>query len=105
LPVLEDARPARPIADRIAGQYLEKLFLTKNTEWESEREYRFVVRSAAEYEYVDVSSALVAVCRGRESARESEHALRYFANELGLAIGHVEWDHNNPRLLGRPLKL
>jgi hypothetical protein len=71
------------IADRIAEQHLEKLFLTKNTEWESEREYRFIVRSPAEYEYVDVSNALVAVCRGPESARESEHALRYFANEFG----------------------
>ena len=92
------------IADRIAEQHLEKLFLTKNTEWESEREYRFIVRSPAEYEYVDVSNALVAVCRGPESARESEHALRYFANEFGVAIGYVEWDHNAPRLLGRPLK-
>jgi hypothetical protein len=64
-------------ADRIAEQHLEKLFMTKNTEWESEREYRFVVRSPAEYEYVDVS---------------------------GLAIGYVEWNHNDPRLLGRPLK-
>src|SRR6185437_961094 len=47
------------IADRIAEQHLEKLFLTKNTEWESEREYRFVVRSPAEYEHVNVSQALV----------------------------------------------
>jgi len=92
------------IADRIAEQHLEKLFLTKNTEWESEREYRFVVRSPAEYEHVNVSQALVAVCRGPESAREAEHALRYFADEFGLAIGYVEWDHNDPRLLGRPLK-
>jgi Protein of unknown function (DUF2971) len=92
------------IADRIAEQYLEKLFLTKNTEWESEREYRFVVRSPAAYEYVDVSSALVAVCRGPDSVRESEHALRYFASEFGLAIGYVEWSHNDPRLLGRPLE-
>jgi hypothetical protein len=92
------------IADRIAAEHLEKLFLTKNTEWQSEREYRFVVRSRAEYEYVDVSGALVAACRGPESVDESEHALRYFANEFGLAIGHVQWNHNVPILRSRPLK-
>jgi hypothetical protein len=75
----------------------------KNTEWESEREYRFIARSASEYEFVDVGTALVAVCRGSESVREAEHALRHFANELGIAIGYLQWDHNNPMLLGRPL--
>jgi DUF2971 family protein len=90
-------------ADRIAKNYLKKLFLTKNTEWESEREYRFVVRSPAKYEYVDVSSSLAAVCRGPESARDADHALRHFANELDIAIGFVQWDHNDPMLLGRPL--
>jgi Protein of unknown function (DUF2971) len=92
------------IADRLAEQHLDRLFLTKNTEWESEREYRFVVRSPAEYEYVKISSALVAVCRGPESAKGSEHALRYFTNELGIALGLVQWDHNRPMLLGRPLE-
>jgi hypothetical protein len=97
------AGDADAIADRIAEQHLDKLFLTKNTEWESEREYRFIVRSPAEYEYVDVASALVAVCRGPESAKDSEHALRYFANEFDVALGFVQWDHNEPMLLGRPL--
>lgn len=91
------------IADRIAEQHLDKLFLTKNTEWESEREYRFILRSPAEYEYVDVAETLVAVCRGPESARDAEHALRYFANEFEIALGYVEWNHNRPMLLGRPL--
>jgi hypothetical protein len=91
------------IADRIAEQHLDKLFLTKNTEWESEREYRFIVRSPRQYEYVDVSRALVAVCRGPESVRDSEHALRHFANEFEIALGLVQWDHNQPMLLGRPL--
>jgi hypothetical protein len=90
-------------ADRIAKNYLDKLFLTKNTEWESEREYRFIVRSPGEYEFVDISSALVAVCRGPESARDADHSLRHFANELGIAIGYVQWTHNAPQLLGRPL--
>jgi hypothetical protein len=91
-------------AERIAENHLEKLFLTKNTEWASESEYRFVVRSKAAFEFVDVSDSLVAVCRGPSSAREAEHALRHFANELDLALGFVQWDHNDPILLGRPLR-
>ena len=90
-------------ADRIAENHLDRLFLTKNTEWESEREYRFVVRSPSLYEYVDVGSALVAVCRGPESQRDAEHALRHFVNELDIALGYVEWNNNNPILIGRPL--
>jgi hypothetical protein len=90
------------IADRIAEQHLTELFLTKNTEWESEREYRFIVRSKPEYEYVDISNVLAAVCRGPDSAPSSEHALRYFANEFDLALGYVEWNNNQPILIGRP---
>ena len=76
---------------------------TKNSEWESEHEYRFIVRSPAEYEYVDISGALTAACRSPESVADAEHALHYFAKELGIAIGYLEWNHNDPILLGRPL--
>jgi len=91
------------LAERIATRHLEKLFLTKNTEWESEREYRFVVRTPNAYEYVDVSASVVAMIRGPGSAREAEHALRYFAAELGIGLGFVQWNDNEPMLLGRPL--
>jgi Protein of unknown function (DUF2971) len=91
------------IADRIAERHLDALFLTKNTEWENEREYRFITRSAQQYEYVDIASCLHAVCRGPESARTADHALRHFATELGIGIGLVQWDNNRPVLIGRPL--
>jgi hypothetical protein len=91
-------------AERIAANHLDSLFLTKNTEWESEREYRFVVRSPAEYEFVGVAGALVAICRGPASVRDAEHALRHFANELEIGLGFVQWDNNDPILLGRPLQ-
>jgi hypothetical protein len=91
------------IADRIAETHLHPLFLTKNTEWESEREYRFIVRSPHQYEYVDVAGCLQAVCRGPESARTADKALRFFAKELGIGVGLVEWHNNDPKLIGRPL--
>jgi len=48
------------------GQYMEELFFTKNTEWTSESEYRFVVRTPdAEPVYVDVSQSLQGLCLGR----------------------------------------
>jgi hypothetical protein len=92
-------------ADRIASNptYVEKLFLTKNTEWDSEREYRFIVRSSSDYEYVDISEALIAVCRGFASVPEADHALRHFVNELDIGLGVVQWFNNTPTLLGRPL--
>lgn len=93
------------IADRIAETHLQTLFLTKNTEWESEREYRFVVRSPRQYEFVDVAGCLQAVCRGPESARTADEALRFFAEKLGIGLGLVEWNNNDPMLIGRPLVL
>jgi hypothetical protein len=92
------------IADRIAATHLDELFLTKNTEWESEREYRFIVRSPRQYDYVDIADCLHAVCRGPESARTADHTLRHFAKELEIGIGHVEWRNNSPMLIGRPLR-
>jgi Protein of unknown function (DUF2971) len=91
------------IADRIAERHLDALFLTKNTEWESEREYRFVVRSPRQYEHVDIRSCLHAVCRGPESAKTADRALRFFASELGIGLGLVEWHNNDPTLIGLPL--
>jgi len=81
-----------------------KPFFTKNTEWESEREYRFVVQSPNEYEYVDIAQALVAVVRGPESAVDSEHVLSLIARKLGIALGHLLWDHNDPILVGREIR-
>jgi hypothetical protein len=91
------------VADRIATKHLEKLFLTKNREWESEREYRFVVRSQNEWEYVGITDSLVAVVQGPESAPDAEHSLRHFATERQLALGLVQWNGNDPKLIGRPL--
>ena len=92
------------LAERIASRHLDKLFFTKNTEWESEREHRFVVRSPNEYEYVDVSRALMAVVRGPESAADSEYVLGLVARELDIALGHFLWDHNDPILVGREVR-
>jgi hypothetical protein len=89
------------IADRIAERHLEPLFLTKNTEWESEREYRFVVRSPDPYEFVDIGACLHAVCRGPESFRSAEQALGHFARQLAIGLGYVEWNANRPILIGR----
>ena len=38
------------------------------------------------------------------SAHGPEHALRHFANELEIGLGFVQWDNNDPILMGRPLQ-
>jgi len=91
------------LAQRIAERHLDRLFLTKNTEWESEREYRFLVRSPNEYEYVDISDALVAVIRGPESDADTEETLGVFARDYDLGLGLLRWDNNDPILIGRAI--
>ena len=91
------------LAGRMANRHLDRLFLTKNTEWESEHEYRFVVRSANEYEYVDISAALMAVVRGPESHPDAEYSLSHFARHLDIGLGQLRWDNNEPVLIGRAI--
>jgi Protein of unknown function (DUF2971) len=90
------------IAEKIAEQHTDPLFLTKNTEWESEREYRFIVQSTSEYESVDVSDSLAAVCLGPATPKEARHAVGLFGSQYGLGVGLLEWRNNDPTLVGLP---
>jgi hypothetical protein len=90
------------IAEKIAEQHMDPLFLTKNTEWESEHEYRFIVQSTSEYESVDVSDSLAAVCLGPATPKEARHAVGLFGSQYGLGVGLLQWRNNDPTLVGLP---
>lgn len=96
------------VADQIADKYLHDLFLTKNTEWESEREYRFIVRTQNQYEYVGIDDSLVAMILGPEAATEARWSAQWIArlaaNQLGLGLGLLEWHNNDPWLIGLPVE-
>jgi hypothetical protein len=89
------------IADRIIENHLHRLFLTKNKEWESEREYRFIVRTHEQHEYVSIRDLLAAIVLGPE-ARDAQFVMRLVANELDIGLGWLEWNNNDPHLIGLP---
>jgi hypothetical protein len=88
------------IADEKLATHMDALFLTKNTEWQSESEYRFIVECEPEFVYVDVPESLVGVCLGPETPDTALEAIRYFAREKTLAIGKLLWMNNEPLLVG-----
>jgi Protein of unknown function (DUF2971) len=89
------------VANQKVATHLEALFLTKNTEWASEHEYRFIVRAEPEEEvFVNVSDSLVGVCLGPEAPQEAFYAIRHFAREGEVAIGKLLWWNNQPLLVG-----
>jgi hypothetical protein len=88
------------IADEKLATHMKALFLTKNAEWESEREYRFIVQSELPYVEVDVSDSLMGVCLGPETPKDAFYAIRYFAREADIAIGKLLWWNNRPLLVG-----
>ena len=89
------------IANRIVESHMHSLFLTKNKEWESEREYRFIVRTHQQHEYVAIRESLAAVVLGPD-AREAQFVMRLVASELDIGLGWLEWNNNNPHLIGLP---
>ncbi len=88
------------IADEKLARHMDSLFLTKNTEWASEREYRFIVQSDEEYVSVDVSKSLVGIWLGPETPKEAFHAVRNFARRADVAIAKLQWWNNAPLLVG-----
>jgi hypothetical protein len=90
------------IAKQIVERHMHSLFLTKNKEWESEREYRFIVRTHKQHEYVAIRDSLAAVVLGPD-AREAQFVMRLVASELDIGLGWLEWNNNDPHLIGLPL--
>jgi hypothetical protein len=88
------------IADEKLARHMDSLFLTKNTEWASEREYRFIVQSDEQYVSVDVSESLVGICLGPETPKQAFHAVRHFARHADVAIAKLLWWNNDPLLVG-----
>jgi len=88
------------IANRIVESHMHS-FLTKNKEWESEREYRFIVRTHQQHEYVAIRDSLAAVVLGPD-AHDAQFAMRLVASELDIGLGWLEWNNNDPHLIGLP---
>jgi Protein of unknown function (DUF2971) len=82
------------------GQYMEDLFFTKNVEWSSEREYRFVVRTEdAAPVFVAVAQSLQGVCLGPETPKQYYPALHELCTAAGIATTKLIWWNNDPILV------
>jgi Protein of unknown function (DUF2971) len=87
--------------ERMLSNYMEDLFLTKNTEWSSESEYRFVVRTPDENPvFVDISNSLYGIVLGPETPKQYFPAIRELCNSSNLAVAQLMWWNNKPMLVG-----
>jgi hypothetical protein len=87
--------------ERMLSHYMDDLFLTKNTEWSSESEYRFVVRTPdANPVYVDVSGSMYGLVLGPETPKQYLPAIRELCNVSDLAVAQLMWWNNKPMLVG-----
>jgi hypothetical protein len=90
--------------DRFLGEHLARhmneLFFKKNTDWATEFEYRFVVRTDDEAPaFVDVAPALRAVIVGWLVARPYLPAFRALCEQHDVGLFRLEWNVGKPILL------
>jgi hypothetical protein len=92
------------VEEALLRQHMESLFFTKNTEWSSESEYRFVVRTPGhEPVYVDVSHSLRGLCLGPETPKQYFPALRDWCATADVAVSKLLWWNNQPILVNNAL--
>ena len=70
----------------------------KDEDWETEREYRFVVRSDSDGPiFVPVTDALVGVVVGWKFPASKHSLLERFAEKLDFKIARIRWKNDIPR--------
>jgi hypothetical protein len=93
------------IEEKLAA-HMNALFLTKNVEWSSENEFRFIVETDdVAPVYVDVESSLVGVCLGPRTPMEYFPSVRALCEASRLSIAHLIWWNNDPFLVGMRVDL
>jgi hypothetical protein len=86
--------------DEHLALHIDELFFKKLTDWATEFEYRFVVRTDDEAPvFVDIAPALRAVIVGWLVARAYRPAFRALCDEHGLGLFRLEWHVGKPLLL------
>lgn len=62
-----------------------------------------MVRTANEFEYVELGDAVAAIVRGPDSDADGDEALRRCAGGIDVVVGSLFWENNSPFLRGKPL--
>jgi Protein of unknown function (DUF2971) len=108
LTVTTDELRARGVPAAVSDhvrKHIGELFFTKLKDWETEREYRFVIEADhPDPIYVRVKRALRAVILGAEVSRVYEPAFGAICDPAGVHVLRVNWVHAYPHLakIGTP---
>lgn len=81
------------IIENMVREHADELFFTKDWDWESESEYRLLLRGETnEIEELDVSEALEAVIAGPRFHPVYKHALWRLCEELEVLALEIQWE-------------
>lgn len=89
--------------ETVANEYIEShwssLFFTKNTDWQSEEEFRFVILDDKSEHWIDIRDCLRGVVVGSEFPNTELSVLPGRLERLGLdrlPVAHLSWHNGSP---------
>ncbi|GIO26384.1 DUF2971 domain-containing protein [Ornithinibacillus bavariensis] len=77
-------------------RYYKTLYLRKAPDWRDENEFRWVIQSSQDYEYVSIDSSLRAVILGVETPREYDSVFSEFQEKYKIEVSRMHWYNGNP---------
>lgn len=91
------ARGINPVVDELLDTQVDELFFTKLCDWETEFEYRFVVRTGdADPVFVNIADALRGVILGPLVSRYYLPAIQALCDPHGTHIAQLHWQNGRP---------
>ncbi|KCZ62138.1 hypothetical protein L53_12900 [Hyphomonas sp. L-53-1-40] len=88
-------------ADRHFDTHWRGLFFEKNADWESEREYRILVRNEVEHDaalFVSIEAALVGVVYGEKIARGHLATIARNLLDTDIQLAEARWQNGIPQI-------
>jgi hypothetical protein len=90
----------REVIEAMVRDHADELFFTKDWDWMSESEYRFLLRGETnEIEEFDVSDALEAVIAGQQFHRVYKPGLWKLCQEIGVDALEIQWQTGPPMVV------
>ena len=86
------------MAERHINQYFRELYLTKNRDWEAEREFRWLLRGTiAEDVFVDFEDSLVGIAIGELFPAELKPMVGRYALKNNVSVAMMDWRRAIPQ--------
>lgn len=86
------------VAQKHLDSYFEELFLEKTDDWKDECEYRWVLFSKEEEEYIhiDYRDALVAIILGVDFPTDQHPKVEAYCEKFKVDVAKMYWSNGNP---------